>query len=135
MFRISPHLIYWRHIPELYRLEGFECTKCGKVYFPKKYVCHECGFEGKLKPKKLSGKGTVITYTKVYSGVPDPFQIQAPYTLAVVELDEGPKILSQIVDCEDGTIKIGLRVKAVIRRLYTDGKTGLVYYGFKFKPI
>ena len=135
MFRISPNLIHWRHIPEFYRFEGVKCTKCGKVYFPKKYICPKCGFAGELKPIKLSGLGKVVTYTTVYAGVPQLFEDQTPFILAVVELEEGPRVLSQVVDCNEEEIKIGLKVKMIIRKLYKDGDMGLVFYGYKFRPL
>lgn len=135
MFRISPNLIHWRHISEFHRFEGVKCTKCGKVYFPVKYVCRQCGFDGELKRMKLSGRGTIVSYTRVYAGVPEFFEDQIPYSLAVVELEEGPRVLSQVVDCDEEEIKIGLKVKTVVRKLYVDGNSGMVYYGYKFRPI
>lgn len=135
MFRISPNLIYWRHIPELYRFEGVECTNCGDIFFPKRYFCPKCGFNSEIKPRTLRGSGTIVTYTRVCAGVPEFFEDQTPYILAIVKLDEGPKVISQIVDCDYGEIQIGLRVEAVVRKLFEDGESGIVFYGYKFKPL
>jgi len=50
-------------------------------------------------------------------------------------LDDGPKLTSQIVDCKREDLKIGRRVEACFRRIYTDGKEGIINYGLKFRPV
>jgi len=83
---------------------------------------------------KLSGKGMLYSYTIIHTP-PSKFEGQAPYAVGIVELEEGPRITSQIVDCELNKIKIGMKVEAVFRKIQEDGDTGAIYYGFKFKPV
>jgi len=82
---------------------------------------------------KLDGKGKIITYSIIHVG-PEDFEEQIPYPIAIVELDEGPRITAQIVDCNLNDIKIGMRVESTFRRIQEDGYTGAIYYGYKFKP-
>jgi len=62
-------------------------------------------------------------------------EIEAPYIVGIVELDEGPKVTAQIVDAREEELKIGMPVKMVFRRLRVDGDEGLIHYGFKFTPV
>ena len=52
--------------------------------------------------------------------------------MAIIELDEGPRITSQIVDCKPDSVKSGMRVKSVFRRLGEDSESGILHYGTKF---
>ena len=54
--------------------------------------------------------------------------------LAIVKLDEGPRMTAQIV-CRPDEVKIGMRVKSVFRRIATDGESGIIHYGTKFVPV
>ncbi|MEM3462468.1 MAG: OB-fold domain-containing protein, partial [Candidatus Bathyarchaeia archaeon] len=60
------------------------------------------------------------------------FEDQAPYAIGIVQLKEGVRILSQIVDCDPMELREGVRVKMVIRRIREDG--GFIEYGYKFRP-
>ncbi len=127
---------FWREIPQRYNLEGTECPKCGKKYFPPKSVCDSCRREsiGKMKKVKMSGKGKIYTYTVIHVGS-SMFQLQTPYVMAIIELDEGPRITGQIVDCEINDVKIGMRVESVFRKIGEESKSGVIYYGYKFRLI
>jgi hypothetical protein len=80
----------------------------------------------------LSGRGTIYSFTVVQEA-PAGFDDQAPYTMALVKLDEGPLITAQLTDL-DGTITIGDSVEMVTRKLTTDGSRGMIVYGYKFRP-
>jgi hypothetical protein len=87
-----------------------------------------------LEPYKLSRRGKVISYTVVHSAA-DGFEDQVPYVLAIVELEGGPRITTQITDCDPSDIKIGDEVEMVFRRMGQDGEDGVIYYGFKGRKI
>jgi uncharacterized protein len=122
----------WRHIPQRYNLIGSKCTHCGEVFFPKRVICPECRRKGKLEDMKFSGKGKIHTYSVVNSPTED-FKIIAPYVVAIVELEEGAKITSQIVDCHAEEINIGDEVEVVFRKIKEEGSEGVISYGYKFK--
>lgn len=127
---------FWRAIPQRYNLIGNQCEVCEKVYFPPRESCPYCRRKsmGKMNDAKLSGKGTVITYTIIYVA-PYNFEGQAPYPIAIIQLDEGPHLTAQIVDCKIDDIKIGMKVKSTFRKIQEDGWVGAIYYGYKFKPL
>ena len=124
----------WRHIQQRYSLVGSKCNECGDVFFPSRVVCPNCRRKGKLEPFQFSGKGKIYTYSVIRSP-PDDFKKIAPYAVAVIELEEGAKLTSQLVDCDVDDIEIGDPVEMVFRRISEDGPDGVISYGFKFKPI
>ena len=81
----------------------------------------------------LGVRGTVYSFTVVQEP-PAGFESQAPYILALIELDEGGIITAQLTDLDD-TPKIGDRVEMVTRKLTTDGSRGMIVYGYKFRPL
>jgi uncharacterized OB-fold protein len=127
---------FWREIPQRYNLIGNQCEVCNKVYFPPRETCPYCRRKsiGKMKDIKFSGKGKVITYTIIHEA-PEDFEGQTPYPMAIIQLDEGPKLTAQIVDCKVEDVKIGMRVKSTFRKIQEDGYIGAIYYGYKFKPV
>ena len=56
------------------------------------------------------------------------------FVIAIIELEEGPRITSQVVDCEPEIVKPGMKVKSVFRKLGEDSESGILHYGTKFIP-
>ncbi len=125
---------FWREIPQRYNLIGNKCEECGQVFFPPRESCPKCRRKsmGKLKEIKLTGKGEIVTYSIIHVG-PEEFEEQVPYPIAVIQLDEGPRITAQIVDCDIQDVKIGMKVESTFRKIQQDGSTGAIYYGYKFR--
>jgi uncharacterized OB-fold protein len=124
----------WRRIPERYRMEGSVCRTCNAHYFPPRSICPECRRKGKIEPVKFSGKGKVYSFTEIHAP-PAGFEKQAPYVMAIVELEEGTRCTGQVVDATKEDIKIGDSVEAVFRRLLSDDPEGPIHYGFKFRLL
>jgi uncharacterized OB-fold protein len=125
---------FWREIPSRYNLVGTKCGNCDTVLFPPRYVCPKCRRIGKLEPCQLKGRGKVISHSTVH--VPSAgFEDQAPYALAIIELEEGPRITGQITDCNPEDVKIGDEVEVVFRHIGEDGEDGMIYYGYKFRLV
>ena len=82
----------------------------------------------------FAGTGEVYSYTTVQEA-PEGFEDQAPYVLALVKLDEGVMITAQITDLDGAAVNIGDRVEMVTRKLTTEGKRGVIIYGYKFRKI
>lgn len=122
----------WRRIPARYRLEGNQCINCKKLFFPPRIICPFCRRKGKLEPYTFSGRGKVYSYTEVQVP-PEGFETQIPYVLAIIDLEEGAKILGQVVDSKIEEVKIGSQVESVFRVIQKDDPEGLIHYGFKFK--
>lgn len=81
----------------------------------------------------LARTGVVYSYTTL-TEPPEGFEEQVPYTLALVKLDDGPLVTTQLTDL-DGPIKIGDRVEMVTRKLTSGGDSGMIVYGYKFRKI
>ena len=120
---------YHREMPQRYRLEAAKCKKCGKLFFPPRLVCAACGSKG-FDKTKLSETGTIVSYTMIRVA-PADFATQVPYAIAIVESDNGVRLTTQVVDCEPKDLEIGKKVKFVFRKLYTEGQTGIICYGYK----
>ena len=121
---------YWRIRDRYYRLVGSRCEDCGAETFPPVYRCRGCGSEH-IVDAEMPKTGKIMTYTHLHEPLPG-FEAQAPLYLAVVELENGARVLTQIVDSPDESVKTGARVKATVRRVRVDGESGQIVYGFKF---
>jgi uncharacterized OB-fold protein len=86
-----------------------------------------------MEEHRFKGTGTVVTFTTIYAATED-FERQTPYNLAIIQLDEGPRLTGQIV-CQPIDVKIGMRVRPVFRILGKEGDRGIIYYGTKFVPV
>jgi uncharacterized protein len=121
---------YAREIPQRYRLEGAVCAGCQKRYFPPRRVCPACKGKAFLKVA-LAREGAIVTYTTIHVG-PRGMAMETPYSVAIVELDDGVRLTSQVVDCAPEELSIGARVRAVFRRFGAEGHDGIIHYGHKF---
>ena len=74
-------------------------------------------------PFAFSGKGEVYSYTTVYDA-PEGYEGNAPYTVAIVKLEEGPMVTAQLTDVDNGKVSIGQSVEMVTRKLREDGDQG-----------
>jgi uncharacterized OB-fold protein len=122
---------HWRLKKQRYGLVGEVCESCGSKLFPPRDVCPECQAPAKT-PYVFSGKGEVYSYTTVYEP-PAGYEEFAPYTVALVKLEEGPLITAQLTDLEKEPT-IGMPVQMVTRKLRTEGARGMIVYGYKFRP-
>lgn len=125
---------HWRLRKQRYGLVGEVCPHCEAKIFPPRDVCPECGQEAKTL-YSFSGRGEVYSYTTVYEP-PAGYEESAPYTVALIKLEEGPLVTAQLTDLEEGKVEIGTPVEMVTRRLRSDGdERGLLVYGYKFRPV
>ena len=83
---------------------------------------------------QFAGTGEIYSFTTL-GNPPSGFEDQAPYTLALIRLDEGPLLTAQLTDLDNSPPRIGDRVEMVTRRLYSEGQSGMIVYGYKFRPI
>ena len=126
---------FWREQDNRYNLIGAKCGKCGRVYFPPPKMCKDCHrlSIGKMERHQIKGRGKVVSYTVVHEG-PHDLKMQIPYIMAIIEMDDGPRLTAQLVDCEPGDVKIDMVVEAVFRKINEEGKSGVIHYGYKFRP-
>jgi len=88
------------------------CAACGSYEFIPQAVCTRCQ-AGKLEWVESSGRGSVYSHTTVYR--PPRPEFDAPYVVAIVELEEGWHMLTNLVDCTPEEVAIGLSVEVDFR--------------------
>ena len=91
-----------------------KCQECGTViWFPRPF-CPECA-STRVEWIQASGRGTIYSYTINRRGVADmpAYRDAGRYVLAYVELEEGPRMMTNIVDCDPESVRIGQRVEVV----------------------
>jgi uncharacterized OB-fold protein len=120
---------YWREIPQRYRYEAQKCKGCGYIAFPPRLVCPECGSRD-FDKYVLQNTGKIVSFTVIEVG-PSEFSDQVPYVVAIIELDDGARITTQIADCDPAKLKIGDKIKIEFRKIQSDGKAGIIMYGYK----
>ena len=123
----------WRRFETRYRLVGNRCLTCGTVYFPPRTLCPKCRRKGKLEKYQLKGEGKIHSYTIIHAP-PAGFEKRVPYCIAIIELDEGPRITGEVVG-DFSLIDIGVRVRATFRKIYEDGEDGIIHYGLKWEIV
>ena len=126
--------LIWRGNKERYRLVGSQCDCCGKEYFPQRKICPTCRRKGKLVEKKMPEQGKILSYTLVHSA-PAGFELESPYHLALIELSNGIRVLSQLADTPADKVTIGANVKMVFRKIFEDDEEGAIAYGYKFTVV
>ena len=124
---------YWRTTSQRLGLAGEICPHCNARLFPPRDVCPECGGPAQT-PFQFSGKGEIYSYSALHVA-PRGFETQTPYLTAIVKLEEGPLVTAQLTDVDQSNVFIGMPVEMVTRRIREDGPDGLIYYGYKFRPL
>jgi len=113
-------------------MEAAKCAKCGEVHFPPRRVCMKCGAQ-EFETVVLPEEGKVVTFT-VIRVAPDGYGDQAPYAMAIVELTDGTRLMSQVVDCVPTDVAIDMPVRLEFRKVNQDGEGGVLQYGYKCVP-
>ena len=102
-------LDFVKHLEEG-QIAATRCKACGKLYFPPRVDCIDC-LSSDVEWIPLSGRGKLITYTTAYFA---PAGFEAPYTLALAELEEGVRVFTRISkDVKQDGIELGMNVKLV----------------------
>jgi uncharacterized OB-fold protein len=123
---------YWRTQKSRYALVGTRCSACDRKEFPPRSLCTECGAES-AEDFRFCGRGEVFSFSTIRQG-PNGFSGQVPYVVALVRLQEGPLLASQLTSVDPDDVELGMPVEMVTRRLSEDGPDGIVIYGYKFRP-
>ncbi len=118
---------YWDAAREHKLLLQF-CPRCSKhIFYPRRY-CPDCNSD-QLEWVESAGVGKVYAFTVVRNNAPSAFIGDIPYVVAVVRLDEGVQMMTNIVDCDLDLVQSGMPVEVVFEKL-TDEITLP-----KFRPV
>lgn len=90
------------------------CSACERVQFPPRRHCAHCQ-AGEPAWLRSAGKGTVHTFTTVHRAPTAAFKDDVPYTIALVDFDEGFRMMMNVLDCPPQEVEIGTRVRVVFR--------------------
>lgn len=91
-----------------------ECSECGQKRRYLRRVCARCGSTD-YRWTVLSGLGTVYTFTENYFPLTSEFP--SPYAVALIDLDEGIRVMSNVVDYDEGELAIGMEVEVKFERV------------------
>jgi uncharacterized OB-fold protein len=119
---------FWESV-KAHAMQLQRCNGCGRFIFYPRGVCPHC-FSDDLAWQPVAGTGAVHAFTIVHRHPSPAFNDEAPYVVALIELDEGVRMLSNLVDIEPdpASVKVGLPVEVVY-----DGATDEVTLP-KFRP-
>jgi uncharacterized OB-fold protein len=92
------------------RLVVQRCTSCGNVQLYARDRCLRC--RGPVDWIDASGRGSVYSFTLIRQNYQRPFRDQLPYVVALVDLDEGPRVMTNVVGCDPDDVHIGMAVRA-----------------------
>lgn len=92
------------------------CGDCGHVQYYQQGSCRECG-SGRLEHRAARGAGTVHAFSVVHRAPGPAFRDDTPYAVLLVELDEGPRMISSLVQADPADARIGMRVELVCERV------------------
>jgi uncharacterized OB-fold protein len=109
---------YWSAANEG-RLVLPRCTDCSRWHFYPRALCPHCSSD-KLEWQSASGRGEVYSYTVVHRAPSPAFAAEVPYVVAIVELEEGPHLMTSVTGCAPDAVSIGMPVRAAFRRVAED---------------
>jgi uncharacterized OB-fold protein len=115
-----------------YRILGNKCAKCGAEYFPPANICRKCKAV-EFKDYEMPHVGTLLSYTLQKESLAG-FEDQEPMIFGLIKLENGVKLVAQIVDIPYDSIKEGLKLHAAFRKIRDESEAGQIYYGYKFGP-
>jgi len=87
-----------------------QCPECSHRQFYPRAVCTACGAEPRWET--ASGRGTVHTFTVIRQNFAKGFRDELPYVVAMIELEEGVKMMGSVTDCSPDDVSIGMAVEA-----------------------
>jgi uncharacterized OB-fold protein len=109
---------FWAHA-RARQLAVQRCAQCGDLHFPPTQVCPICLAEHQ-EWRVVSGRGSVLSWVRFHRAYWPGFQRELPYDVCLITLDEGPTLLSNLVDPPEDGIRTGLRVHAVFEEVTPD---------------
>jgi uncharacterized OB-fold protein len=92
------------------------CSACGAASFYPRPFCPVC-WSRAVDWEEASGQATLYTWSVVHQNDLPPFGERVPYVAAVVDLAEGPRMMTNVVDCDADTLTVGMSLQVAYREL------------------
>ena len=118
---------YWEALAR-HELYVQRCRACGTTRFYPRAVCPKC-LSADTAWVRASGKGTVYSFTVTHQNQAPGFREELPYVLAIVELAEGVRMMTNVVGCPPDMVRIGMPVEVVFDDVTPDVTLP------KFRPV
>ncbi len=96
------------------RLLVRRCAACGRAHHYPREFCPLCWSED-VAWEQASGRAALYTWSVVHRNDLPPFGARTPYTAAVVDLAEGPRMMTEIVGCAEADLRIGMDLEVAFR--------------------
>ncbi|MGH9901584.1 MAG: Zn-ribbon domain-containing OB-fold protein [Pyrinomonadaceae bacterium] len=87
-----------------------QCAACARFRFYPRVVCPHCFSDG-FEWRRAAGRGTVYSFTVIHRAPFPAFRDKVPYVLALIELDEGVRMMTNVVGCDPDAVRIGMPVE------------------------
>ena len=109
---------YWEYAKK-HELRVQRCGACGHLRFPPSNVCPKC-LADTHEWVRLSGRGAIYSFIVIHRPQHPAFQDDAPYNVAIVELEEGIRLHGNVLDCRNEDLRVGLPVEVVFDHVKDD---------------
>lgn len=109
---------YWASARE-HALKLPFCVSCEAAFYPPQSRCPRC-LRDAVEWRTVSGRGTIYSWVTVHQVYDRSFADRVPYVVATVELKEGPKLITNIVNCEPDVVRANMSVRIVYNDVTDD---------------
>jgi uncharacterized OB-fold protein len=104
-------LPYWLSLKE-HCMRIQRCRACSLWYFPPGDYCRHCLSEDVVW-EPVSGRGTVYSHVTMHRAYEPAYEFEIPYNVSLVDLDEGVRVYTNVVQCAPSDVRVGLRVEVL----------------------
>ncbi len=118
---------YWEALAR-HELYFQRCRDCGTKRFYPRALCPVC-LSSATEWVRASGRGVVYSFTVTYQNQAPGFREELPYVLAIVELDEGVRMMTNVVGCAPDAVRVGMPVQVVFEDVTAEITLA------KFRPV
>ncbi|MEU8774974.1 Zn-ribbon domain-containing OB-fold protein [Streptomyces sp. NPDC048606] len=92
------------------------CADCARAHhYPREFCPHCWAGEDRVTWEPASGRATLYTWSVVHRNDLPPFGARVPYVAAVVDLEEGPRMMTEVVDCPHEGLRVGMPLEVAFR--------------------
>ena len=123
----DPRTVYWNSLEEG-RLRFQRCSACANRWLPPRTECPRC-WSAEWVFEEASGHGRVVSWVVFHTAFHEAFKERVPYNVAIVELAEGPRMPTRLVDVAPDAVEIGMPLEVV----FDDVDDDLTLYRFRPK--
>lgn len=110
--------VYWEGCRK-HELRIQRCADCGQYQFYPRIICTRC-MSLRIEWVTAAGRGEVLSFTIITRPVSEAYAADIPYVVALIQLEEGPVMMSNVVNCEPESVEIGMPVEVVFEDWSTE---------------